>query len=140
MVEHILLFGGESAPPPGPLGFPALNIAAIQPDEAEITLLRPRGYAFRFRMVHILRGPKRSGGAEQQARTRHTDPYYVLRECKTSDFPLLRRPCATHHNKQAQLGSPHPVTHHVIQQGATRKHLRQGLIATDQLMRVHIVT
>jgi hypothetical protein len=33
--EHILLFGGELPTPPGPFGFPALDLSAVQPYETK---------------------------------------------------------------------------------------------------------
>src|SRR5262249_53229544 len=40
--QHILLYGAEVPAPPGPVGLPALDLSAVQPDETKIPLLRPR--------------------------------------------------------------------------------------------------
>src|SRR5215469_1939785 len=40
--QHLLFWGAEFFSPPGPLGLPALNPSAIQPDETKIPLLRPK--------------------------------------------------------------------------------------------------
>jgi hypothetical protein len=65
VVQHILLFAAELTAPPCPLGFPTFNLAAIQPDETKVPLLRPRGYVLRLGMICARNGLKGSGGVEQ---------------------------------------------------------------------------
>jgi hypothetical protein len=64
--QHVLLFSAELAAPPGPLGFPALDLTAIDPDEAKISLLRPRRNTLAFGAIQFQRRLKRLSGADQQ--------------------------------------------------------------------------
>src|SRR5215469_10814230 len=64
--EHILLFGGELPTPPGPLGFPALDLSAVQPYETKTPLLGPWRYVFRLSAVQGRWWLKRLGGAKQE--------------------------------------------------------------------------
>src|SRR5271167_341110 len=71
--QHVLLFGAELVAPPGPLGLPALDLSAVQPDETKIPLLRPRWYVLRLGAIQFRRRLKRLGCAEQQERGDRTD-------------------------------------------------------------------
>jgi len=54
--------------PPGPLGFPALDLSAVDPDETKISLFRPRRHVLRLGAIQFRRWLKRLGGGAQQAR------------------------------------------------------------------------
>src|SRR5579864_9419940 len=49
--QHVLLFGAELFAPPGPLGLPALDLSAVDPDETKIPLLCPRRHLLRLRAI-----------------------------------------------------------------------------------------
>src|SRR5882672_10217026 len=53
--QHILLFGAELVAPPGPLGLPALDLSAVQPDKTKISLLRPRRQVIRLGAIQFQR-------------------------------------------------------------------------------------
>src|SRR5712671_6503644 len=77
--QHLLLFGAELVPPPGPLGLPALDLSAVQPDETKIPLFRPRRHVLRFDAIQLRRWLKRLGRAEHQRRgdpTNHSNAFY----------------------------------------------------------------
>src|SRR5271169_6675869 len=63
--QYVLLFGAELATPPGPLGLPALDLSAVQPDETKIPLLGPRRHVLRLGAIQFRCGLK-TGRAEQQ--------------------------------------------------------------------------
>src|SRR5580704_13730644 len=64
--QHVLLFGAELFAPPGPLGLPALDSSAVQPDETKISLFRPRRHVLWLGPIQSRRRLKRLGGAEKQ--------------------------------------------------------------------------
>jgi hypothetical protein len=64
--QHLFLFSAELLAPPGPLGFPALDSSAVQPDETKISLFRPRRHVLRLGPIQSGRRVKRLGGREQQ--------------------------------------------------------------------------
>src|SRR5208282_1313554 len=63
--QYVFLFGAELATPPGPLGLPALDLSAVDPDETEIPLLRPRRHILRLGAIQF-RCRLKMGRAEQQ--------------------------------------------------------------------------
>src|SRR6266481_3446046 len=68
-----VLVVAELVAPPGPLGLPALDLSAVQPDETKIPLLRPRRHVLRLGAIQFRRRLKRLGGAEQQGRGDQTN-------------------------------------------------------------------
>src|ERR1022692_5098563 len=46
--ENVLLIGAELATQPGPLGLPALDPSAVDPDETKIPLFGPRWHVLRL--------------------------------------------------------------------------------------------
>src|SRR5579864_7779902 len=71
--QHVLLFRAELFAPPGPLGLPALDLSAVQPDETKISLFRPRRHGLGLGTIHFRRRLKRQRGAEQQERSDQTN-------------------------------------------------------------------
>src|SRR6266851_9337421 len=64
--QHLLLFSAELFAPPSPLGLPALDSSAVQPDETKNSLFRPRRHVLRLGQIQSRRRLKRLGGAEKQ--------------------------------------------------------------------------
>src|SRR6266404_1702521 len=64
--QNVPFFVAELLAPPGPLGLPALDSSAVQPDETKISLFRPRRHLLRLGPIQSRRRLKRLGGAEQQ--------------------------------------------------------------------------
>src|SRR5690348_12262616 len=73
MGQHVLLFGAELLPPPGPLGFPALDLSAIDPDETKIPLLGPRRQVLRLSAIQFRSGLERLCRTKQQADNREAN-------------------------------------------------------------------
>src|ERR1700757_3474085 len=64
--QHLLLLGAELFAPPGPLGLPALDLSAVDPDETKIPLLGPGRDVLQLGPIQSRRRLKRLGGAEQE--------------------------------------------------------------------------
>src|SRR5215472_11286834 len=64
--QRVLLFDAELLAPPGLLGFPALNLSAVEADKTKIPLLRPRRHVLRLGPIQCWRRLKRLGGAAEQ--------------------------------------------------------------------------
>src|ERR1035441_3368955 len=91
--QCVLLFGIELSTPPGPLGFPALDLSAIDPDETKIPLLRPRRHVLRLGAIKFRCRLKRVGGAEQQQRGDETNQCNAFPYSDTLHGPLpTKRP------------------------------------------------
>src|SRR6201997_3307006 len=71
--QDLVLFSAELLAPPGPLGLPAFDLSAIDPDETKIPLLRPRRYVLRLGAIQLRRRLKRLGGTEQERHDDQTD-------------------------------------------------------------------
>src|ERR1700756_4125596 len=71
--QHVLLFGAEFLAPPGPLGLPALDLSAINPDETKISLFRPRRHVLRLGAIKSRRRLKRLRRAEKQGGSHQTN-------------------------------------------------------------------
>src|SRR5882762_3593121 len=104
--QHLLLLGAELVAPPGPLGLPALDLSAVQPDETKIPLLRPRRHVLRLGAIQFRRRLKRLGGAEQQGRGDQTNQSIAFYDSDTLHGSLAtKRPrsprCQYHWTLQA---------------------------------------
>src|SRR5690348_5088720 len=64
--QHFFFVSAELFAPPGPLGLPALDSSAVQPNETKIPLLGPGRDVLRRGAIQSRRRLKRLGGAEQQ--------------------------------------------------------------------------
>jgi hypothetical protein len=70
--QDVLLFGAERVSPPGPLGLPALDLSAVDPDKSKLPLLGPRWYVLRLGAIQFRRWLKRL--AVQSSRDKATEP------------------------------------------------------------------
>ena len=104
--EHLHLFGAELVAPPGPLGLPALDLSAVQPDETKIPLLRPRRHILWLGAMQFRRRLKRLGGAEQQRRGDQTNQSNAFYDSDTLHGPHGFDRCFRSLSQSSKLRTP----------------------------------
>ena len=96
--QHVLLFGAELFAPPSPLGLPALDLSAVDPNETKIPLLCPGRHVLRLGAIQFRSRLKGLGGEDQQECGGETNPTSpTLFTIRTRRMVLLPRNALNDH-------------------------------------------